>query len=490
MSGKLNKFPIIIAILAIMALGGGLLAFNCLHKNNDQNWQIVQSVGGDVTVKDSPGWYWKGFSSVWTWPRATQAYFSESSDEGGAKDESIMVTFNDGGQAKVSTMIRYQMPVKTEQQRSLHRDFSGNPLNVKHAIRSHMINCMKAAAPLMSASEHQSARKAEYTQLVNEQLKEGLYVMNKIEKVSKDQFDKDGKPITTYVTEIVFDTDNDGVKSPRIAQTSPLKTYGITILQFSITGTNYDKRTREQFAAKKEMFLKAEQMKAEKEQEVQQRLMVIEKGEREKAEITAKGNVEKAAAVIKAQKEKEMAEIAAAQKVAIEELAKKEAEIKAEKEKKMAEIAASQKVAVEEQAKKEEEVRLSKELMIEEQRKKIAEVEATKKLEVAKLEKSAAVEKAEAIKTLALAEEERIKRAGAITEQEKTQLEIAKDTQIQSVQAIAQAVRGLQLPSTVIMGNDGAKSGTGTGGMDQLMKLFMLKTINSTPVINPITPKK
>jgi len=417
---------IIAAIIVVVVLG--VLLMGGFGKNDDQNWQIKQSIGGTVTVIDTPGWYYKGFASVWTYPRATQRYFSESDEEGGNKDESIMVTFNDGGQAKISTMIRFQTPVKMEDRRKLHQDFSGNPENVTHAIRSHLTNCMKAAAPLMSASENQSARKSEFTQIIQEQLVAGLYEMRKVEKVLPGKVDETGEPVTVIATLIVYNKDADGNDTtPKIAQKSPLQEYGIEILQFSVTGTNYDKQTREQFAAKKKSFLAAEQSKAEREQEVQQRLMVVEKGLREKAEVTASGNVEKESAIIKATKEKEMAEIEAAQKVAVEEQAKLEAETKANK------VLAVSKI----------------------------------ELETAKIKLQTADEEAKAIIVLAEAKEQEIQRAGMITEKEKTLAEIAAKRDAE----VSKYLSALNVPRVTI-GGSGANGG---GTMENLINLKLLE---------------
>ena len=108
-------------------------------------------------------------------------------------------------------------------------------------------------------------------------------------------------PITVFATEIVNDTNN----NPIIDQPSPLFEYGMGVLQFSIEGTKYDEETERQFAAKKKSFLAAEKSKAEREQEVQQRLMIIEKGLREKAEVEAEANKVKAKAIIEAQQKVE-----------------------------------------------------------------------------------------------------------------------------------------------------------------------------------------
>ncbi|GAG22338.1 unnamed protein product, partial [marine sediment metagenome] len=217
---KKIKWPLIAAgvavflLLIIMLVGG-------VGSNDDQNWQLMQSIGGEVTVIDRPGWYLKNFATVWTYPRSVQTHFSASVEEGGAKDASIRVTFNDGGVAKISTMIRFQTPIKLELRRKAHRDFSGSVKNMSNSIRAHLINCCKATAPLMSASENQSARKAEFTQLVHKQLSAGLFEMRKIEKQLKDRTDEKGNPITVFATEIVLDKKG----KPIIAQISPLEEY-------------------------------------------------------------------------------------------------------------------------------------------------------------------------------------------------------------------------------------------------------------------------
>ena len=208
-----------IVTIAIVLIVAVVLFVAGFDKNDDQNWQIIQSVGGNVEVNDRAGWYAKWGASVWTWPRATQQYFSESPEEGGSRDESIRVTFNDGGKAKISSMIRVQLPITDKDRMKLHRDFNGKPENLVQAVRSHLVNCMKATAPLMSASENQSARKAEFTQLVSDQLTSGLYQMKKVERILKDRTDEKGDPITVYATEIVYEEDADGNRTkPKVAQ--------------------------------------------------------------------------------------------------------------------------------------------------------------------------------------------------------------------------------------------------------------------------------
>jgi len=133
---------------------------------------------------------------------------------------------------------------------------------MKAAVKAHATNCLKAIAPLMSGSEHQSARKAEFANIVERQLVKGLYEMKKVEKELKDRTDSEDKPITVFATEIVLNSDN----IPVIAQQSPLvDKFKMTIEQFSVTSSDYDLETLQQFAEKKKAFLAAEKSKAERE---------------------------------------------------------------------------------------------------------------------------------------------------------------------------------------------------------------------------------
>lgn len=421
---------IITAVLVIAILLVAVISFETLVGKNDlSNWQVIQPVAGEAYTLDKSGYYYKGFSTVYTWPRAYTQVYNNTKGEGKKEKEAISVTFNDGGIAEQETMIRFALPTDPALRLKLHKDFNGDLKNVEVAVKSHMINCCKAAAPLMSSSENQSARKAEYSQVVEEMMKNGLYAMRKVDRELKDRTDEKGKAITVFATEIILDKNG----QPVIAQPSPLKAYGIEIVQFSVTGTEYDEQTRTQFAQKKESFLRAEQSKAQREAEVQERLMIEEKFKKEKATVEGEANKAKATAEIEAQ-----------QKVAVAEQAKLEAE-----------TVAKQKVAVAEQAKKEAETLANQALEVAKIKKMEAETLAEQQLAVAKLNAEAAVKEAEAIITLAKAQEDKIKLGGAITEKERVLAQIEADKQAKIAQYLSQT----NVPSTVFVGG-------GQGGSD------------------------
>lgn len=430
--------------VSVALLVGAICFFGMIGYNNTHEWQVYQSLAGNVSIINTPGYYWKGFGTVWTYPRSTQYYYSASAEEGGDKDQSIRVTFNDGGTAQISSFVKIQLPATADHRLRLHQDYGGNLENVRAAIRSHLTNCIKTTGPMMSASENQASRKAEFNETVEDQLAKGLFEMRRttieLDEVAEVKQVKD--PVTgemktvekkarVQATEIV---EKDG--QPIVVQDSPLARYGIGIIQFSVTDTDYDPKTKEQFAAKKESYLAAERAKAQRQEEQQQRLMIVEKGLRQVAETEAAANLEKKKATVEAEKLREVAEI----------------------KKRQAVVEAQQKVEVAGQEKQESETR-----------RQIAEIEA----QTAELKKKATVSAAEA-------KAKEIEIAGGLTERDRVLAEIKAERDAK----VASSLANIKVPGVVIVGGSG--EGSSSEGMtDTLMNLLLLK---STGVIDPTAP--
>lgn len=383
-----------------------------IGNNRDQTWLVVQYPWGSVQVIDTAGWYFKT-GSYWCYPRNWQVEYD--------KDYAFKVVFNDGGSACMNAMVRFASPITLEGKRKFHQLFGGNEDAVEAAVWAHLSDAMKSSGPVMSASEHQSARRGEFTSLVQDQLQKGLFEMRRVSKTLQDQFDDKGKPITVYATEVVFENDS---PNQRIARPSPLTDFGIVITQFSITDVTYDDQTQRQFAQKKEAFLAAEGSKAQREKEVQERLMVEERGRREKAETESLALREKAKAVIDAQKEKEVQETNSARNLAVAQLKKQEAETLAEQQ-----------------------------------------------LEVARLDKERAKEEAEAQIILANSRQKALSLGGALSERDQILAEIEKDKCI----GIARELSKIHVPQFIISG------GNGDSTQQSMMNLMMLKYLNVLP---------
>ena len=436
---------VIVGVIALVALTSGFMG-----SNDNENYQIVQSLSGKMEVRDQAGWYVRNFAKVTTYPKSIQVFYSKSANEGNKDDESIRATFNDGGIADISTMVRFRMPVSEDKRLLIHREFTGNKENVIAAVRSHLLNSVKATATMMTATENQTSRKTEFAEVINGQLVKGLYQMRRIEKDAIDfsgkaKLDVNGKTLTTYATDIVLD---DKTKLPIVLQESPLKQYDIDVTQFSITSVDYDDETRKQFALKKDATLKTELAKVEVEQARMLTEKAVQLGLKTVAEAQATANTEAAGQVIAAQRDKQLAEIAAQKQVAI----------------------AAQETLQATQVKEKVLVEASKALEVAKVTKAQAEVLATQELEVAKVQKAAAIENAAKIITLAEATQKQIALAGNITEKEKVLATIFADRDV----GIAKELAGLKLPSQIVM--TGSNSGS-SGGADGL---FNVMGVNAT----------
>lgn len=472
MDFNLSRKQIVLGIaLLVTMIFSWIMVAGMTDRNDLHEYKVWQGLSGQVEVIDTPGYYMSNFGNYWTYPRAVQAYWTADKEGGATQDHSIRVTFNDAGTARMSTMVQFTLPVEKQKRLMLHSTFGGNIENIKHAVHAHLVNCIKNTGPLMSASENQAARKAEYTQVVEEQLRRGLYSMRRTTVALRDRMDDKGNPIKVEATEIV--TDDKGV--PIRAERSPLESYGIEVIQFSITGTDYDDRTIAQFAAKQEAFLAAERSKAEREQEIQKKLMIEAQGLRQVAEIDAQANMVKAKAVTEGQMR---VEVAAKEKEAVETKARQEAEVStiqaqqrievAKREKEAAETAAAQKLSVAEIDKKAAETKAAQEAAV-------ARIAAENMLKVAEYEAGAAAKKSEAIIKLAEAKAQEIKLGGAVQEKDRVLAEIAARRDI----GIAEAFTKVQVPQMYF----GGGSGSGSQGNlnESLLSFFLLKNSGLMP---------
>lgn len=416
-----------------------------VESNDAHTFHVWQSLGGRLEVIDQPGMYLQNFGKYWEYPRTVQVEFKQQGDEDG--DQSIRATFNDAGTAKMSCVLVLGMPTTAEQRLEFHRQFRGNIKNLEAVVYAHLTNAIKNSGPMMTATENQTGRKAEFNQIIEDQVRNGLYEFRRAERVIEGQTDATGKvvsePIRLVATQIV----TDGEGRPRFVNPSPLKQYGLTILQFSIVETEYDDMSRQQFAAKQSAFLKAESSRAERENEVQQALLAKAKGEREAAEAEATANLEKV-----------KAEMQGKQKVAVAAQAKLEAE-----------TLAAQKLSV---AEKEKEAAL----VAAQQAAEVARVAAENELKIAEVKLQVAEKDAKAKIVLAEAAAKEIEVGGKLKDSEKILAEIRKERDV----SVAQALSQIRVPATVIGGQ-----GADGKGLDLTSQMISYQLLKSSGLLNP-----
>ena len=407
--------------------------------NSDEDWQICQYIDGSYRTVDQAGFYGQWYGEVWTYPKFLDVYFSAAQDEGTKEDTSIRVTFSDAGTGFMSHHIRLSiLPAEEEKRLELHRHFATTGVNgIKHMIEQHLMTVVKNTGPLMSASEYHAQRRAEFYQVVREQLETALYGMEVVEQEVAMQTPDKGlhqfsgiDTETVYLTRIALGAE----KLPLQIAASPLKEYGFVVQQYSITNTTYDDQTQSQLDARRESYQLAEQAKAGVVKEKQKVYSVVEGGKAEVAKVEAGANQTMKEATVNATQQVEVAEQAQQEEVAV----------------------AEQTLTTTEQ--------------------KLLETEQL--LNISKIVLATASFESREMISQAQATRAKLEKGGALAEIDQLKAEMHK----KRTAALAKALTKVPAPKTVIItgSHAGSSSGGASGTTDSLLQLFLLQQVKAS----------
>lgn len=161
-----TSVAVLSAILALFIL---TFVGSMYEWNSDKNLQVCEYPGGDIRAITKSGIYYQGFGDVYTYPRNIDIYLSAKPDEGTSEDTSIEVTFSDAGKASTSHVLKLTLPTSEDALIKMHRHFGkvGVP-GIKHSVAQHLMTCLKISGPMMSASEFQMQRQAEFYKTVRQ----------------------------------------------------------------------------------------------------------------------------------------------------------------------------------------------------------------------------------------------------------------------------------------------------------------------------------
>lgn len=286
-----NKRIKIFSILAIIVgIVVAVLFSLSIHSNDVQNFQVVQSPFGSISIVSDGGLYLKFFPKTWTYPKVQTVYFSNETDESRDKD-GVKVRFSNKGEGDISTQVVYRLFNSKDQIIKMHEYVSGKQDRVEELLLAKLKDIIMEKASNITSSQAVEDREALAQEIRND------YVGNK-----------------------------------------ELLSNGILVEQFSITQISFDSMTTALFEAQQKADLQKKTAEAEKQNLIMQK-------ERTEADYAQKIAASKGAAEVEmmkqvtdAERQKRLAEIEAQKKVSIEQLAKEEALIKASKIFELAEI--------------------------------------------------------------------------------------------------------------------------------------------------------
>jgi len=288
-----------IGVLAIIFLS---LSSNLFETNNIRTFQVKQAfVTGSMSVRNDAGTYWQGFGDITTYDKHGMFHFSRDALDGGEDESSqpLGVTFMGNSTAKISGVLKYQLPSGEKKRLTLHELYGGTNAIKMELIRNQVAGALKQTGPLFRPEEAFITRRAEFTETVLAMLRNGLYATESQEvEVERE----DEKMIKEMITKIKLDSTG----QPIIAEPSTIQKHGIIIADFVIKDIDFDQLTDNLIKKKKE----AEQMqvvaRANAEKAKQDAITAEQQGLANIAQAKAEEEVQKIREVTQAQKEFEV----------------------------------------------------------------------------------------------------------------------------------------------------------------------------------------
>lgn len=281
-------------IVGVVASILGLSVIGQLFETNNAGYmQVKQAAGsGDMSVRTEPGVYVQAFANITTY---------KISDVYDFNSERIDVTFGDSSTANISGQIKYILPSGEEQVLQINREFRSDENIQQQLIRQVVASVLRQTASMFNSEDVYSTRRSDFINLVNEQIKNGIYATTYTEALRKDE---DGN--TFLQRQVTVKRDEQG--RPYISEPSSFKRYGVEVIQLVINNIDFDDTTKGLIVKRKEAEQERVVAKSKAERAKQDAITAEAQGKANVALAEAEALVDKKRAVIAAEKEKEVAQ--------------------------------------------------------------------------------------------------------------------------------------------------------------------------------------
>ncbi len=292
---------IAVGIFLLVALPLLMLSGSLVETNNAGWYSIKQAAGtGTMTAYTKPGMFPQNFGDVKKYKAADIVYFSKHEND---TDDSIQVRFNDGATAHVSGNVRIDLPSDPEKLIQIHKNFRTYEALIRDTVEQVVSESIILTSALMSAEESYTTKRAEFSQMADDQVKNGVYLTEADTIQTKDP--KTGEITIKQIVRIQTD--------PKTGEfdrkPSVLDHYGIRVSQFVIKEIDYEEGVDNQIKSKQEALMTIVSSKAQAEKAQQQRITAEEEGKMNVAKARYLQEVEKTTAITAAEKELEVAKL-------------------------------------------------------------------------------------------------------------------------------------------------------------------------------------
>lgn len=275
-----------------------------IFETNDAGFtKLLQAAGtGTLSVHSKPGMFPQFFGDVYTYKMAEILYFSKHEDEGRSLDEAISVRFNDGATANVTGNVRVELPNDPEKIIDIHKKFRSYDALIKDTVKQVVSESVILTAALMTAEESYTTKRAEFSQMADDQAKNGIYLTESYVIEAKDA--KTGEVANKQLVRIQRDEQGNPKRKEAV-----LAKYGIHLGQFIIKDIDYQKEVHDTINKKQGALMMIVAAKAAAEGAVQDRLTAEETGKKNVAVAKYTQEVEKVKAVTAAEQQLEVSRL-------------------------------------------------------------------------------------------------------------------------------------------------------------------------------------
>ncbi len=217
------------------------------------------AITGTLTIRTEEGLYMQMFGKITKYFRTFETNLSNDTLDGGSGLDTAATTvrFGDGGTADIGSVTQWRMPLVDENIVKIHRNYRSFS-SLAAQVRQWVIEVEKQTASTFKADETYSTRRGEFSQLITDQIANGLYATTteQVEVVTSEK-DEDGNTVMASLTQVVIKRDDSG--NPIIVKPGIFQEYNLELVNHSLKDIDYDETIDALIAQKK----KAEQERAE-----------------------------------------------------------------------------------------------------------------------------------------------------------------------------------------------------------------------------------
>lgn len=315
----MKKSYLFAGIVLVIAICIAASAGKLVETNSAGYVQVKQAaITGTLTCQMQPGMYSQMFGDIFTYKEAESFSFTDA-DMDGHSDVALVTQFNDGTKSTITGSLRVVFPNDCEQLVHLHRKFHSMESVMTKLVLPAVRNALFFSGPHMSASESYAARRAEFSMLAEDQLKNGIIITDNSETQVTDIITGESKTIKV-VNKKTCDKDSAQARciGGFLRDESAFHEFGISVTNFVIDGIEYPQSTLDQIETqrKAQMNILTQQAQAREadarasKADAEARAQIAEtraKEEVEKTQKVVRAEATKAEAVLVAQQQKEVA---------------------------------------------------------------------------------------------------------------------------------------------------------------------------------------